>query len=149
MFASHPETSAPRSRQAGFTLIELMMTVAIVGILAAIAVPSYQDYVTRGRIPDATSNLAGMRVQMEQFFQDHQSYLNGPCTIPTASTYFTYSCVNNVTATTYFITATGTGSMTGFIFTIDQSNSKATTGVPSNWTLNPNCWVVNSGGGCS
>ena len=56
----------PRSR--GFTLIELMIAVAIVAILAAIAIPSYSEYIRRSRITEAISALSGMRVKMEQFF---------------------------------------------------------------------------------
>ena len=66
------------NKQSGFTLIELMIVVAIVGILATIAYPSYTDYVIRGRIPDATSGLAAKRVQMEQFFQDNRTYVGAP-----------------------------------------------------------------------
>lgn len=50
--------------QKGFTLIELM-----------VVIPAYQDYVTRGRIAEATSELASKRVLMEQWFQDSRSYV--------------------------------------------------------------------------
>src|SRR5690606_1858627 len=58
----------------GFTLIELMITVAIIAILAAVAVPSYQDYVRRGKVTEATATLAQFRIKMEQYFQDNQTY---------------------------------------------------------------------------
>ena len=59
---------------AGFTLIELMITVAIVAILASIAMPSYQAYVRRGQLADAFKSLADMRVKMEQYYQDNKFY---------------------------------------------------------------------------
>ncbi|AIY43273.1 Type IV pilus biogenesis protein PilE [Collimonas arenae] len=136
-------------RSAGFTLIELLVTVAIIGILAAVALPNYADYVTRGKIPDATSNLSTLRVQMEQFFQDNHTYAGAPpCAAvdSTTSKYFNFSCVSN--ATTFLLTATGTNSMTGFTYTVDQTNAKATTAVPANWTTNATCWVTKKGGVC-
>ena len=69
----------------GFTLIEVMIVVVIIGILAAIAIPQYSDYVIRSKIPEATSALAGARVKMEQFFQDNRTYAGAcPGTNPTA-----------------------------------------------------------------
>ena len=138
------------SKSAGFTLIELMITVAIIGILSAIALPSYRDYVLRGRIPEATAHLATKAVQMEQLFQDARSYAKAPdaiCNDSTSSKYFTFKCPV-LESSTFTITATGTGAMDGFVYSINQSNAKATTGVPSGWTKNNNCWVTSKGGTC-
>ncbi len=63
-----------RSRIAGFTLIEVMITVAIIAILAAVALPNYIDYVTRSRLVEAKSNLSDMRTRLEQYFLDNRSY---------------------------------------------------------------------------
>ena len=100
--------------QEGFTLIEVMITVAIVAILAAVALPSYRDYVIRGNIPEATSRLATRQVQMEQFFQDNRTYVGGQaCTADATNKLFDFSCVGAgaPTATTYLISAVGKGSM--------------------------------------
>jgi type IV pilus assembly protein PilE len=141
---------AQMKKQLGFTLIELMIVVAIIGILAAIALPSYNDYLVRGRIPDATSSLATKRVQMEQFFQDNRTYVGAPaCNADTAvSKYFDFSCPAAATATTYTLQAQGKGPMTGFAFTINESNAKATTAVPTGWATNASCWIVRKGGEC-
>ena len=142
--------TVPTKLQDGFTLIELMITVAIVAILSAIAVPSYQNYIMRGRIPDGTSNLALKRSQVEQWFLDNQRYDTAPaCALDqNVSQYFDFSCATSAT-TTYTLQAVGKGSMAGFTFTIDQSNTKATTAVPSGWTANAGCWVARSSGACS
>ena len=136
-------------KYAGFTLIEVMIVVAIIAILASVAVPAYTDYVLRGKIPEATSSLATKRVQMEQWFMDTRSYAGAPaCNSDTSNKYFDISCSAS-TATTYTLQAVGKGTMTGFTFTIDQSNGKATTitGV-TGWTGNASCWVVRKGGDC-
>jgi type IV pilus assembly protein PilE len=143
-------------RNKGFTLIELMIVVAIVAILAMVIIPSYSDYVKRGKVAEATSNLAGLRVSMEQYYQDNRTYLNGAnCGIgatPAATTYFTYACV--ATATTYTISAAGQGNLAGIGYTIGELNNKASNMIAPATTagwINPNpnnCWATKPGGTC-
>jgi type IV pilus assembly protein PilE len=144
----------------GFTLIEVLIVVAIIGILAAIALPAYTNYVIRGKIPDATSNLASKRVQMEQFYQDNRTYVGGTAcnTDTTSSKYFTFSCTAAPgvapTANVYTIAAVGKnpGTMAGFTYTVDQSNAKNSTIVsPARAAFIANsttCWITNTGGAC-
>ena len=63
-----------RRRAAGFTLIELMITVAIVGILAAIAIPAYQNYIKKGRRVDAKSALLELAAREERYFATNNTY---------------------------------------------------------------------------
>lgn len=131
----------------GFTLIELMIAVAVIGILAAIAVPAYNEYIARGKIAEATSTLSDLRMKMEQYFADNRTYLNGPCTPAAGSTkYFTYSCNPAATATTYTIEAVGITAqgMSGYTYTINQNNQKTST-VPGSAG---NCWLLKKGDTC-
>ena len=61
-------------RQDGFSLIELMMVLVIVGILTSIAYPSYQDYVARARRTDGKTLLMDVAARQERYFADHNSY---------------------------------------------------------------------------
>jgi type IV pilus assembly protein PilE len=144
-------------QQNGFTLVELMIVVVIVGILASVALPAYQDYVVRGKLTEATSNLANARVKMEQHFQDNRTYFADPVTpiadvcpdsVSTSSDYFTYACTN-LSSTTYTVTATGISPLNDFSYTIDETNAKKTTGLRSGWGSTPaNCWITSKGGSC-
>lgn len=139
-------------RALGFTLIEVMVTVAIIAILAAIALPSYQDYVRRGQLAEAVSALADYRVKMEQSFQDNRTYIGtglGTCGAkPSGSlSKFALTC-DAPTATTYTATATGSGRMTGFEYEINELNAKTSTvtGVATGWDGTYTCWITKKGG---
>jgi type IV pilus assembly protein PilA len=54
----------------GFTLIELMIVVAIIGILAAVAIPAYQDYIARAQVSEAVSLTSSGKTPMAEFFAD-------------------------------------------------------------------------------
>lgn len=127
--------------QKGFTLIELMIVVVVIGILASIGIPAYSDYVTRGKLAEGTSALADGRIKMEQFFQDNRTYGGGPCPVATAN--FTYTC-SDLSASTYLITATGTGNLSAFSYSINQGNTKSSA---TPWG-NGACWVTKKGGTC-
>ena len=130
-----PRPLIPRER--GFTLIELMVVVMIVAILAAVAYPSYQDYVRRGALNDATSTLSDMRVRMEQYYQDRSTYAGvAGCGVasPPATQYFTYACALGVSPQAYTFTASGNPGVTsGFVFAINHQNVRATTGMHASW----------------
>jgi type IV pilus assembly protein PilE len=133
-------------------MIELMVVIAIVGILAAIGIPNYAEYVQRGRIIDATSRLADHRVRMEQFFLDNRTYANGGnCGVPVVQTGqepFNMVCALGA-GNTYTVTATGRAShsMTAFEYSINQLGTKTTVKTKWGGTVN-GCWVIRGNGSC-
>lgn len=156
-----PLRSTGRSLHSGFTLIEVMIVVVIVGILAAIALPSYSNYVTRSKLIDAHTKLGDLRVQMEKYFMDNRSYLNGAACGITATALatanadparsFDFDCpAGSATDTTYTLTATGRAAsgMSGFSFSVNQANARTSSG-PGDWGTATNCWLVRKGGDCT
>jgi type IV pilus assembly protein PilE len=142
----------------GFTLIELMIVVAIIGILAAIAIPNYNDYVRRSKLTEAQSTLSDLRVKMEQYYQDNRSYANGAACgvampVSPAVKYFTYACATAAAGQEFTVTATnsstgGIGAAGAYVFTINHNNQRRTTAFTGAAVVPLECWITNKGGSC-
>lgn len=149
---SRAEKSAS-SHQRGFTLIEVMIVVAIIAILAAFAIPQYRQYVLRGQLVSATNALSTLQARMERHFQDNRSYLTvgaftSPCAAPVGDEFFTITCPT-LNAAAYTILATGTGPTAGFQFTVNEAGVRATPALPAGWgNACATRWIMKRGQTC-
>lgn len=157
-------TSGRRRGPRGFTLIEVMITVAIVAILAAVALPSYNDYIRRGQLPEAFAGMADLRVKMEQYYQDNRQYgtSGGNCAdvatptwaagTPTltyaGAQFFVFTCAVTNAGQGYTITATGNAGTRadGHVYRINHANQRFTATFKGN-ALSPEsgCWLTKGG----
>lgn len=126
---------APRHGQAGFTLVELMIVVVIVAVLAAIALPSYQNFVKKSRAKTAGADLVSLSASVENVFQRTLQYpadsnVTQFSTWQAAqSNFFSYSYTPPTTGTSiYTLTATGSGAMSGCDLTLKNDNTRTISG---------------------
>ncbi|MEB0147315.1 type IV pilin protein, partial [Pseudomonas sp. CCC2.2] len=137
----------PTRKNQGFTLIEILITVTIVGILTAIALPSYSSYIVKSNIKAAQADLIALSLNLENSYQKQLVYpaatasttaqaqcvlFNGTttCTSPSSgwqpsqSANFNYTITS--TTSTYTVGATGTsGNVNGCSITLTQDNTRA------------------------
>jgi prepilin-type N-terminal cleavage/methylation domain-containing protein len=125
-----------KPNQKGFTMIELMVVVVIVGILAAIAIPIYGNYIRNARLTEATSRIGEVVTAAKAWAQEHQNPAGDPvwpamADVPgsildmTATENFTYlitSASGDATANAFVVEATGQNRMTGVTVTVTIPN---------------------------
>ena len=141
----HKFSTKNEKRGAGFTLIELMITVAVVGILAAIAYPSYTEYVTRAKRADGKAALLQAQLAQEKWRANNTSYSNSLSDIGVSTSspdgHYTVAVSGTPTATTYTILATPSGftdSECG-VFAANE-NGKTTSSTQTTTAKVQECW---------
>jgi type IV pilus assembly protein PilE len=102
-----------RAKNAGFTLIELMITVAIIGILAAVALPSYKQYIIRANRSAAQAQMMDIANREQQFLLANRTYVAHDDALWTAS----YSLPTEVASKYTYTIAPGTGTVPSFLIT--------------------------------
>ena len=136
-------------KQKGFSLIELSVTVVILGILMGIAVPSYRDYIHRSYLTEAFNAMAGLHLQMEQSYQDNSTYsAGGNCAVAIAATdHFNFNCAIGNGGQSYTVTASANGNngLNGYTYTLNNVNQRTTSAYPHG-TTPANCWMTKPGG---
>lgn len=132
------------TRKKGFTLIELAIVVTIIGILSALAIPAYSNYVTQSKRSDGRAGLLKMQMAQEKYRANNPSYgtmanLGYAATIPSPAGYYNLSVSGTPNSTSYVLQAvpTFTDSACGTL-TIDNTDAKTASGTLSGTPTS--CW---------
>jgi prepilin-type N-terminal cleavage/methylation domain-containing protein len=116
-----------RRKDKGFTLIELMIVVAIIGILAAIAIPNFMNYQCKAKQSEAKSNLGNIRTAQEAYYAEHDAYattLSDAGFVVKGAAYYSYTAATASDASGNHFTAsadaTAGGTLVGDQWTINE-----------------------------
>jgi type IV pilus assembly protein PilE len=118
-----------------------MITIAIVAILAAVAIPSYRDYVQRARTQAAFDALSAAQLRLETSFQDRNNYGAVGCAVTLGTVdFFTLACALTGGGQGFTLSATGTGAMAGYQYSVDEQGVRRTLAHPRGAPA-ANCWT--------
>lgn len=135
-------------RSPGFTLLELLVAMAVAGLLTVIAIASYTSYIQRARLSEAFEGLTNYRLKMEQAFQDNGNFGTAAClvAVPADTPHFKFSCEIGNGGLSFVATAKGANKMEGRQFTVNDDGAQATTEFPGASGLPAACWLTRAGG---
>ena len=121
-----------------------MIVVAIMSVLAAIALPSYNEYMLKGKLAEAMALLSDLQLRQEQYYQDNRTYANGMTPRAAGQVFTNTSCAYRAGDTQTY-TCTATAPTLNYTYTVTESGAKTTT-PPSGPAVN--CWLKGSGSAC-